>query len=198
MCSSDLNARIFKCEWRGGFIWKDKNKVRVVREARLVRELKTWNKRTQRLFAADCAEHVLHLYEAKYPGDSRVRNCIEIARKVARSELPVSKLDAAGAAARDAAGAAARAAARDVAWAAAGAAAGAAARDASWAAARDAAGAAARDASWAAAGAAAWDAAGAAAGAWAAAGAAARDAAGAAEQRWQSRRLWEYLNGDRT
>ena len=197
-----LNARIFKCEWRGGFIWKDKNKVRVVREARLVRELKTWNKRTQRLLAADCAEHVLHLYEAKYPGDSRVRNCIEIARKVARSELPVSKLDAAGAAARDASWDAAGAAARDVAWAAAGAAAGAAARDASWAAARDAAGAAARDASWAAArdaaGAAARDVARDAAGAWAAAGAAARDAAGAAEQRWQSRRLWEYLNGDRT
>ena len=162
-----LNARIFKCEWRGEFIWKDKNKVRVVREARLVRELKTWNKRTQRLFAADCAEHVLHLYEAKYPGDSRVRNCIEIARKVARSELPVSKLDAARDAARDAAGDAAG----DAAWAAAWAAAEVAERDAAWAAwaaARDTAG----DAAWAAA----------------------RDAARDAEQRWQSRRLWQYLN----
>src|SRR3990167_4473159 len=129
-----LNARIFECEWRGRFIWKDNNKVRVVREARLVRELKTWNERTQRLFAADCAEHVLHLYEAKYPDDSRVRNCIEIARKVSRGELPVAELAAAGGAAR--------VAARD-------------ARDAAWAAARDAAGDAARvaardawDAAW--------------------------------------------------
>jgi hypothetical protein len=146
----------------------------VVRKARLVRTLETWSERTQRLFAADCAERVLHLYEAKYPNDSRVRNCIEISRKVAVGELPISELDTARAAA----------------WAAARAAAWAAARAAAWAAARAAAGAAARAAAWDAASAAAWDAASAAA--WDAASAAAWDAA---ERAWQTERLFEYLDG---
>ena len=69
-----------------------------------------------RLFACDCAEHVLHIYERDYPGDSRVRNCIEIARKVANGDLPVSELAAARAAALAADGAADGAAARAAAW----------------------------------------------------------------------------------
>ena len=82
-------------------------------------------------FACQCAEHVLHFYEDKYPDDMRPRLAIEKARVCI-----TDKSDAAGNAAR---------AAWDTAWAAAGA----AARDAAWAA-GDAAGAAA----WAAAGAA--------------------------------------------
>ena len=116
-----------------------------------------------RLFAADCAEHVLWIYERDYPGDDRPRKAIEAARVYARGEIDA----AAEAAARDAARAAARDAAGDAAWDAAWAAEGDAAGDAAWAAARTTAGAAA----WAAA----WDAAGDAA--RAAAGAAARDAA---------------------
>ena len=34
-----------------------------------------------RLFAVDCAEHVLPIYEAKYPNDGRVRACIETTRR---------------------------------------------------------------------------------------------------------------------
>jgi len=77
-----------------------------------------------RLWAADCAEHVLHIFLKERPNDTRPADAIKASRQFARGEITA----AAGAAARAAAGAAARAAARD--------------------AARDAAGAAARDAAW--------------------------------------------------
>ena len=78
-----------------------------------------------RLFAADCAEHVLPIYEAAYPGDGRPRRAIEAARAFARGEIDEVALGAA----RDAALAAraARAVAVD-AWAV---------RDAAWATERD-------------------------------------------------------------
>ena len=87
-----------------------------------------------RLFACDCAESVLPIYESKFPNDDRPLRAIEVARAYANGEATEDEL----AAARDAAGAAAG----DAAWAAAWAA--WAARDAAWAAwaARDAAGAA--------------------------------------------------------
>jgi hypothetical protein len=116
-----------------------------------------------RLFACDCAEHVLHFFEEKYPTDKRPRKCIEVARRFALGEATAEEMAAARAAAW--------AAARDAAWAAARA----AARDAAWAAARDAA----RDAAWAVAWDAAWD--------------AARDAAWAKEWAWQVKRLKRYL-----
>lgn len=81
--------------------------------AGVIRRFDTWSDHTARLFACDCAERVLHLYESKYPDDIRVRNCIEVARKVANGDLPVEELAAARDAARDAAWAAAAAAARD-------------------------------------------------------------------------------------
>ena len=131
--------------------------------------------RELRLFACDCAERVLPLFERERPDDARPRMAIEIARRYANGKAVSEETAAAGDAARAAAG--------DAAWAAAWAAAGDAARDAAWAAAR----AAARAAAWDAAGDAAWAAARAAAGA--AAGDAARDAAGAAARDWQNRRL---------
>ena len=39
------------------------------------------------LWAADCAEHVLHLFEEVQPADSRPRDAIEAARAWARGEL---------------------------------------------------------------------------------------------------------------
>lgn len=67
-------------------------------------------------WAADCAEHVLAIYETAVPGDPRVRNAIEQARAFAAGDLDVD--DAvrrrggdAGAAAREAATPAAKAAA---------------------------------------------------------------------------------------
>jgi hypothetical protein len=141
------------------------------------------NKRLCRLFAADCAESVLPIFERHRPDDDRPRHAISVGRDPNSTDAARA---AAGAAAW-AAWAAAWDAAGDAAWAAAGAAARAAAGAAAGDAAR-AAGAAARAAAWdaagdaaRAAGAAAWDAAGDAA--WAAgdaAGDAAWDAAGAA------------------
>jgi hypothetical protein len=91
-----------------------------------------------RLFAADCAEQVLHLFEEKYPNDNRPRLAIEAARKFANGEITREELDAA------------RAAAWDAAWAATWDAARASARASAWAAAWDAAWAATWDAAWAA------------------------------------------------
>jgi hypothetical protein len=140
-----LGPAIFEVQVKGkGISRADKS---VYPQARLVRKLEAWNDRTARLFACDCADHVLGIYEKKYPEDKRPRKAIETARLFAEGKATKEELDAALAAARAAALAAAGAA---------------------WAAAL----AAARAAALAAAGA-AWDAAGAA---WDAAGAAARAA----------------------
>ncbi len=185
-----LNTTIWIAEDRGKRIITG-DKV-VVQQARLIKQLTTWNDYSARLFACDCARRVLSLFEKKHPKDNRPRQAIETAERFARGDATKKELAAAawaaGAAARAAAWAA-RDAARADAWAA-----GAAAWAAAWAAgaaawaARDARAAAwaardARDAAWAAAGAAARDAAGDAA--WAAA----RDA----EREWQTKRVREVL-----
>jgi hypothetical protein len=43
--------------------------------------------------AADCAEHVLHLYENKYPRDFRPRNAIEATRKFVAGEIDLETLE---------------------------------------------------------------------------------------------------------
>lgn len=121
-----LGPVIYEAEYRGGRIDCD-NKV-VVREARLLRRLAGWNECTARLFACDCAERVLPLYERKYPNDACPRRVIGVARNYAIGEATNSELAAAWYAAWDAA----RAAARGAAWDAARAAAWAAAEDAPW------------------------------------------------------------------
>jgi len=120
-----------------------------------------------RLFACDCAERVLPLFEKEYPEDKRPRKAIKVARLFAEGKATTQELaaaraaawDAARAAVRDAARAAVRDAARDVAW------------EAARAAVRDAVAAAAWDAVWEAA----------------------RDAARAAERTWQSQHLQDML-----
>jgi hypothetical protein len=66
------------------------------------------------LWAADCAEHVLHLFEEVRPTDARPRQAIEQARAWVRGEITMSQARAAGghaqAAARDLSGAARHAA----------------------------------------------------------------------------------------
>ena len=138
-----------------------------------------------RLFACDCAEHVLPIYEAQCPDDPTVRKCIEVARRYAGCEATSEEMTVAAWAARaaaKAAKAAAWAASRDAAKAA-NAAKAAKAANAAWAASRDAW--AAADAAWDAAAAAAKAARADANAAWVAAGA--RDAwagAGAANAAW--------------
>lgn len=86
----------------------------VTNTARLLRPVEAWDDRATRLFAADCAERVLHLYEQEYPDDSRPRDAIVAARAFANGEIDEEQL----AAAQAAAWAAARAAATAAAWAA--------------------------------------------------------------------------------
>lgn len=133
-----LGPEIWEAEHDGSEIIECADKI-VVRAARLVRHCDTWTERTARLYAADCAEHALPIYERHYPDDARPRLSIAVARAYARGEI--------GAVARDAARDAALAAARDAARAAAGDAAG----NAAWAAARDAAWSAAWSVAWSAA-----------------------------------------------
>jgi hypothetical protein len=120
--------------------------------------------RRLRLWMADCATRVLHIFEKERMTDIRPRKAIIVMRQFARGEVS----------------AAAWVATRDAAWAAAWAAA--------WDSARDSAG----DAAWAAAWAAAWDAARDSAGdaAWDSAW----DAAWDSEQDWQFDRLVLWLS----
>lgn len=99
-----------------------------------------------RLFAADCADMVLYVYEKDYPKDDRPRKAIQAARDYANGLINAEELEAARAAAW--AASVTMAAARDAASAARGAAWAAreAARDAVWDAASDAG-----DVAWAAA-----------------------------------------------
>lgn len=92
------------------------------------------SERVQRLFAAACAESVLHLFEAEYPDDERSRVAIQTAVAFALGQATAEELSDAADAAR-AAAADADAWAADAAAAAADAAADAAAARAAWAAA---------------------------------------------------------------
>lgn len=161
--------------WLGPAIWTfefaeepivRENKV-YGRTGRILEQVKTWNSRTARLFACDCAERVMH-----FSPDPRVAACISTARRFANGEATGAEL----AAARAAAEAAAEVGAGDAAWAAVCA--------AVWAAVVATTGAgvwaAARDTAWAAADAAARGV------AWAA-----RDV----ERVWQTERLFVCLNG---
>jgi hypothetical protein len=145
--------------------------------------------REMRLFACDCAERVLPIFEQQYPEDNRrPRQAIETARRFALGKATQEELAAAWAAAVEVAEAAAT---WDVAWAAE------AAATTTWAAAR-----AAAATTWAAAEAAAAAAWAAAAAAWAAATwdvawaaeAAEAAAARAAEEEWQKKRFIELLD----
>ena len=62
--------------------------------------------RELRLFAADCAEHVLYLFEEKYPDDDRPRKAIQSARDFANDSISAHATNAAANAAYAAANAA--------------------------------------------------------------------------------------------
>ena len=189
-----IAPKCYEIEIRGEVLHDDDKSV--AQEARLVREFTPWNERTMRLFACDCAERVLRIYEGRRPNDKRVRGCIEAARDYANGKIQIEALretrDAAAAAANAADYPAAAAAAYPAA-AAAYAAAAAAAYAAAYAAAADADADAAYAAAYAAA---AYDAAYAAA-AYAAAADADADAAARQEEKdWQNQRILQYLNGE--
>jgi len=127
-----LGPAIFEAEYRGERL-DAKDKV-VVHEARLLRQL-NWDDRAARLFACDCAERVLAVFEEQRPNDGRPRRAIETARRYADGKVTSKELRAAGDAAwaaADAVRAAAKAAVWDAAWDAAWTTAGDAAKAAGW------------------------------------------------------------------
>jgi len=174
-----LGPTIWEAETRSRKLLRDGTKS-VVSTARLLRRLETWNPRTQRLFAADCAERALERERAAgrepHPDSWRA---IAVARRYANSKATPQELAAAAANAVHAAAyanAAADAAAYAATAAYAAAAAAAAADAAAYAAnATDAHAAAYANAAYAAAAYAAYT---------------------ATERQWQTTRLWEYLDGE--
>jgi len=140
--------------------------------------------RMVRLFACDCAEHVLHIFEKEYPDDKRPRQAIETSRKYANGHATLEELEATVSAAWYAGWSATWSAAEYAAWSAAwsatvsavGYAAWSVAMYTAWYAASDAA----RSAVVSAVGYAAWS--------------VAMYAAGyAAEREWQSNKFREYM-----
>lgn len=93
-----LGPAIFEAEHKGELV-EASDKV-VVRHARLLRPCGGWNETTARLFAADCAERVLPVFEKHVPGDDRPRKAIEATRSYARGEIDDAAWSAASAAAR--------------------------------------------------------------------------------------------------
>jgi len=57
----------------------------LARSGRLVRRVDSWDQRAMVRFAADCAAHVLPIFERKHPKDGRPRKAIQAARKWARN-----------------------------------------------------------------------------------------------------------------
>ena len=86
---------------------RDETQV-IVRQARIVHRLDTWNERTARLFACDCAERALPIFEREAPGDRRPRQAVSTARRFANAHATEAERAAAWAATWDAARAAAR------------------------------------------------------------------------------------------
>ena len=78
----------------------------VAEQARLIRKVEIWNDKTLRLFAADCAEHVLGIYERVCPKDDRPRKAIQAARDFANGLIDRNAAHAAANAAYSAAEAA--------------------------------------------------------------------------------------------
>ena len=86
-----LDAEIWEAEYRGEIV-EATNKA-VVREARITHKLETWNERSARLFACDCAEQSLKLVEN--PG-IRSTEAVRIARLYADGKATYDELSAAG------------------------------------------------------------------------------------------------------
>ena len=122
-------TNVYLAEYRGEMI--DGGEKGVCGSVRLVRQV--MGPREWILFAADCAEHVLSVFEERYPEDDRPRLAIKAARDYVNGTITRDAADAAAyAAARAAAHAAAYAAANAASYAAADAARTADASERQW------------------------------------------------------------------
>ena len=89
--ASHIAAELWVVELDGLIVAAD-NKVAAER-LRIVRRVKITD-RDFRLFAADCAESVLHNFEAHHPDDDRPRRAIEVVRRYALGEATDAELSA--------------------------------------------------------------------------------------------------------
>ena len=80
-----LGPRLYAADYRGDLV--DLEDQVIVRQARLFRWIDTWNEQTQRLFAADCAERVVYLFEQGYPHNDWASRAIAVARQFANGEI---------------------------------------------------------------------------------------------------------------
>jgi len=87
-----LGPRIFEVEV-GNEIIHDKKKS-IARTCRLLREYTNWNERNARLFACDCAERVLDIFERAFSDDDRPRKAIQTARCYANDNATHEELKA--------------------------------------------------------------------------------------------------------
>jgi hypothetical protein len=76
-----IGPTLYEIEVRGEVLTAEDKSV--AEQARLIKRVDTWNEKNLRLFAADCAEHVLGIYEKQYPNDERPRKAIQAARDFA-------------------------------------------------------------------------------------------------------------------
>src|SRR3954451_17652403 len=102
--------------WNGGLLWPKPSPTYAPAVAPSPQTLSVDHRRILASWAADCAEHVLVIYEDAVPGDARVRAAIDQARAFASGDLDVGgavrrRGGEAGAAAREAPSLAATAAA---------------------------------------------------------------------------------------
>ena len=88
-----IGPTLYELEVRGKILRA--NDKSVAAQARLIRRVDTWNEKTLRIFAADCAEHVLGIYEKMYPNDDRPRKAIQAARNFANVLIDASAASAA-------------------------------------------------------------------------------------------------------
>lgn len=79
-----LAPRIFEAE-AGREVVRGKDKY-IARKCRLLREFTNWNEQTARLFACDCIEQVLPLFEKRYPNDTRLRDSLGMIRLFVESQ----------------------------------------------------------------------------------------------------------------
>ena len=98
LCRADqllmwLGPTVWRAEYLGEYL--DAEDKIVVRQARLLSRVETWNERTGRLLAADFAEHVLPVFKRHHPNDLRPRKTIETIRRFANGEATRGELGAA-------------------------------------------------------------------------------------------------------
>ena len=85
-----IDAELWEMETRGEVL-QGGDKL-CVRSARPLHRIETWHEKSARLFTADCAEDVLHIFEAYRPTDLRPREVITAARRYAVGEIDAAAL----------------------------------------------------------------------------------------------------------